>query len=247
MADNFQVKDATGANIAKASREIAAGIHMDKVVLADNAGAVLSALPVSQSGSWSVGQSGNWTVQQGSPWTVALGAGATVSLGAGSADIGDVGIVPGSQIQLAAGTAAIGTVTISSSSKITLRDAAGTDITTANPLPVEVIRRDAAGAAAAVKFAPIVASASGNTAVVAAVTGKRIRVLSYSLIAAGTASVKFQSATTDITGTYPLVANTGLSDNGGEAGVFQTGVAETLHINLSAAVAVGGRVTYIEV
>jgi len=69
-----------------------------------------------------------------------------------------------------------------------------------------------AGAALTPKFARIAASTSGNNTIVAAVTGKKIRVLAYNFIANGTVNAKFQTAAggTDLTGLKYCVANSGL-------------------------------------
>lgn len=103
------------------------------------------------------------------------------------------------------------------------------------------------------KTAVITASASGATQLVAAVAGKRIRVLHYRLMASGAVSVKFQSASTDITGLMPFAANGGISAGAPSiipAGLifeFQTEPGEALNINLSGAVAVGGYMLYQEI
>jgi hypothetical protein len=104
-----------------------------------------------------------------------------------------------------------------------------------------------------IKTAVISASASGNTEVVAAVAGKRIRVLQYRLVCGGDVTVKFRSASTDITGGMPFATNGGISAGAPvqtPAGLlfeFQTAPGEALNINLSAAIAVGGHLTYQEV
>ena len=99
------------------------------------------------------------------------------------------------------------------------------------------------------KFATIVASSSGVTNVVAAVGGKRIRVLRLSLVANGAVNVKFQShvTPTDLTGLFYLAANGGWVESFCPVGIFQTVSGEALDINLSGAVAVGGCLTYVEV
>lgn len=99
------------------------------------------------------------------------------------------------------------------------------------------------------KFAAISTSASGDSAVVAAVVGKQIRVLDYLLMGNGAVNAKFRSATTDITGLH-YIASAGQGANGGgfsPIGKFQTVAGEALNINLSGAVAVGGWVVYVEV
>ncbi len=97
------------------------------------------------------------------------------------------------------------------------------------------------------KFASIGLSATGT--VVAAVGGKKIRVLSYVLVSNGTVNVKWQSHVipTDKSGLLYLVANTGASVGYSPVGHFETISGEALDLNLSASVAVGGHLTYIEV
>lgn len=95
------------------------------------------------------------------------------------------------------------------------------------------------------QFAAIAASASGDNVVVAAVPGRRIRVLAVWLSANGTVNAKFQSDTTDLTGLAYLVANNQLVLQENDKGWFQTAVGEKLDLNLSAAIAVGGSVAYM--
>jgi hypothetical protein len=99
-------------------------------------------------------------------------------------------------------------------------------------------------------FATIVASASGATTIVAAVGGKKIRVLSWYLKANAAVNFKWQShvTPTDLTG---LFYNGAQGDGVGAAfspvGHFQTISGEALDINLSGAVAVGGYLVYVTV
>lgn len=103
------------------------------------------------------------------------------------------------------------------------------------------------------KFAKIDASASGDNSIVAAVTGRRIRVVGYTIIASGAVTAKWRSASTDISGGMALAANGGAApavsviSPGGLFGVLQTEPGEALNLNLGAAVSVGGHLTYIEV
>lgn len=98
-------------------------------------------------------------------------------------------------------------------------------------------------------YATVVASASGATSLVSAVTSKKIRVLALYLVSNGTVNVKFQSHTTptDLTGLAYLVANTGFVLPYNPVGWFQTNSGEQLDINLSAAIAVGGTLVYVAV
>jgi hypothetical protein len=91
--------------------------------------------------------------------------------------------------------------------------------------------------------------APGNITLVAAVTGKIIRV--HQVLVASTAgvSIKFQSGTggTDLTGAIPLAANGGFSADFNPVGHFQTASATLLNLNISGAATVGGWLVYSEV
>jgi hypothetical protein len=96
-------------------------------------------------------------------------------------------------------------------------------------------------------FAAISASSSGANTIVTATGGKRIRVLRWSITANGAVNAKWQTSTgpTDLTG---LRYMTQFASAGGAycpVGCFQTGVGDSLILNLSGAVAVGGELTYI--
>lgn len=94
---------------------------------------------------------------------------------------------------------------------------------------------------------PIAASSSGDNELVAAQTGKRIRVIAYKLSFSGTVNAKFRSATTDLTGLiYGVAAKDSDAPHYSEAGLrnppgqFETAPGEALNLNLSGATAVGG-------
>jgi hypothetical protein len=99
------------------------------------------------------------------------------------------------------------------------------------------------------KFAVIAAASSGNNTLVAAVSDKKLRVLALTLSASAAVNAKFQSAAggTDLTGLYYLAANGGVVLPYNKLGWFETAASALLNLNLSAAVAVGGCLTYIEV
>lgn len=99
-----------------------------------------------------------------------------------------------------------------------------------------------------IKYAKIDAAGSGDNTLVAAVTGKRIRVLSLFLVSGGTATVRFESGAggTALTGQMSLVANTGFSLPFNPAGWFQTAKAELLNLEISAAVTQDGCLVYVE-
>lgn len=96
------------------------------------------------------------------------------------------------------------------------------------------------------KFAKISTGDSGDTALVAAVTGKKIKVTGMFLIAAGAVSVKFKGGATDLTGAMAVAANGGFSVmSNADNPIFETAAGAALNINLSGAVAVAGAITYI--
>ena len=97
-----------------------------------------------------------------------------------------------------------------------------------------------------VQYLPINANSFGNTQIVPAVSGKRIRVIAYAVIANATVSIKFQSGTTDITGSMRIVEGGGIA-HAYDGGLFQTAVGQALNINLSTNATVGGYVVYREV
>lgn len=102
-----------------------------------------------------------------------------------------------------------------------------------------------------IKSAAIAAAGAGDNTVVAGVTGKKIRVLGYILMASAAVNAKWRSATTDKTGLLYPGANGGASapvvSDPSEMFWFETAVGEALVINLSGAIAVGGHVVYNEV
>ena len=81
---------------------------------------------------------------------------------------------------------------------------------------------------------------------VAAATGAKYRVLAAAVIATTAVSVKFQSGSTDITGTFPLGANGGMVLPFNEHGWFETASGEALNIHLSSAVSCGVQLHYIK-
>lgn len=97
------------------------------------------------------------------------------------------------------------------------------------------------------KFSKIDVASSGDNAIVAAVGGKKIRVLSYVFVCSGTVNVKWRNGTTDLMGAASFVANTGIAMPYCPVGYFETSVAAALNLNLSAAVQVSGHITYVEV
>jgi len=100
-----------------------------------------------------------------------------------------------------------------------------------------------------IKYAKIDAASSGDNTLVAAVSGKRIMVLSLFYVAAGTVNVRFESGAggTALTGQMNHVANTGAALNYNEKGWFVTEKDELLNLELSGAVSIDGSLSYIEV
>ena len=91
-------------------------------------------------------------------------------------------------------------------------------------------------------------SSSGANEIVAAVTGKRIRVLGYTLTFSGSVNAKFQSASTDKTGLLYGAAAANVCapiTDTPDLFWFETAIGEALNLNLSGATAVGGHLTYI--
>ena len=99
-----------------------------------------------------------------------------------------------------------------------------------------------------VKHAVITASASGNNTIVAAVTGYRIVLLAYNYMSNGIVNAKWRSNSTDITGLgYMDAAGRGKVCGYNPKGWCKTATGEALNLNLSAAIAVGGEITYVEI
>jgi len=114
----------------------------------------------------------------------------------------------------------------------------------------------------AVQTAVVSTSTEGDNAIVPAVSagkGSAIRVLGFTLLAAGAVSVTFKSGTsapgggsdTALTGAMPLAANTPVSPTplpyvtpSGLQGLFQTLPGEALNLYLSGNVGVYGFVNY---
>lgn len=130
-------------------------------------------------------------------------------------------------------------------------DGTGTDVQVAQPLPVQNTLESSQisnlGAIITPKFVGINVGSSGDSALVAAVVGKKIRVLSYVLVADGTVAVKFESATTALTGPMALVAYSGVASGFCPVGHFETVANTVLNLNLTAAVGVRGHLVYVEV
>lgn len=99
-----------------------------------------------------------------------------------------------------------------------------------------------------IKYAIIDAATSGNNTIVAAVPGKKIRVLSYTLIATGAVLARWESAAngTALSGQMSLTTSVGIAPDCGSNGCFETVAGQLLNLELSAATSVDGHVTYVE-
>lgn len=88
-------------------------------------------------------------------------------------------------------------------------------------------------------------AASGQSQVIAAQAGKRIRVFGVYYVCRVATDVKFQSAATDITGTQANVAGGGVAwCSANERCLFECVVGEALNIVLNVANDVGGVIQY---
>lgn len=95
-------------------------------------------------------------------------------------------------------------------------------------------------------FAVISASSSGDTTVVAAVPGKRIRVIVLGFLCNDPVVVTWKSgASGAISGPESYGDNGGIQTPYIPPGIMQTAEGDALIINLSSAVDVGGKLTYI--
>jgi predicted oxidoreductase (fatty acid repression mutant protein) len=91
------------------------------------------------------------------------------------------------------------------------------------------------------------ATTSGNTQVVALTSGKRVRVLKYTISASAAVNVYFNSSGSGaISATkYLAAAGSGIGAGLCHFGHFQTAVGEALQVNLSTSANVGVDVLYI--
>jgi len=92
-------------------------------------------------------------------------------------------------------------------------------------------------------------NSSGDTTLIAAESGKKLRVLDYLIVASGDVDATFQSeagsGATDLTGPLDLTTNSGAAAGFNPFGHFETVAGEKLNLNLSGAVQVSGHLTAI--
>ncbi len=96
-------------------------------------------------------------------------------------------------------------------------------------------------------FAPVSAASMGDNVVVLATGGKKIRVISGAIVAAGSVNVQFldDPAGTPLTGVMNFVSNSGVQIPYAPSGNFQTSIGKALVLNLSGAILVGGWISYL--
>ena len=101
-------------------------------------------------------------------------------------------------------------------------------------------------ATGAIKYAFIDHAASGDNEIVAAVAGKKIRVLAWHVTVSGTTTIRFESSAggTALTGQMAGTANAELTEPWNPCGWFETVAGESLNMELSAAVSVDGALVY---
>lgn len=100
------------------------------------------------------------------------------------------------------------------------------------------------------KFAVIAAAGNGDNTLVAAVTGKKIRVLAGSLTMTGTAvTIRFESGAggTALTGQMTPLQGTTIELPFSPVGHFETAAGALLNLELGGAQSVAGWLVYIEV
>ena len=97
-----------------------------------------------------------------------------------------------------------------------------------------------------IKYAVIDAATSGNNTLVAAVAGKKIRILAVFMIAAGTVIARFESAAdgTAMSGQMNLAITSGFCLPFSEAGWGETVAGDLLNLELGGAVSVDGMLVY---
>ena len=96
------------------------------------------------------------------------------------------------------------------------------------------------------KYAVIDFAGSGNNELVAAVTGKKIRILAAFMISAGTVIARFESAAdgTALSGQMTLAVNTGFCLPYNPVGWGETIISQALNLELGGAVSVDGMLVY---
>ena len=101
----------------------------------------------------------------------------------------------------------------------------------------------------ATQYASIAAASTGDNTLVAAVVGKKIRVLSLVLLSTANQTVRFESGAsgTALTGQMELAADAALVLPFNPEGWFETAAAALLNLELPGSDAVAGCLSYVEV
>jgi hypothetical protein len=100
-----------------------------------------------------------------------------------------------------------------------------------------------------IKYVRVNATADGDNTVITAVTGKKIRVLGYVLVAnaAGAVTLQDSTGTPVIFAVFDLAANGGVSYAGGiDCPAFETDVGKGVEVSNGAGVDTKGHITYVE-
>lgn len=90
-------------------------------------------------------------------------------------------------------------------------------------------------------------STATTTSLVAAVAGKKYRVVSLAIVTTAANNVNLENGTTDITPVWPLGANGGIVLPYNEHGWCETSANAALQVTTSAATACGVLVQYVEI
>jgi hypothetical protein len=115
-------------------------------------------------------------------------------------------------------------------------------------VPLATDKMFAGTAALTPTFAPIDVSTSGPNTIVAAVTSKRIRVISLYLNASAAVNARWRSAANSLGGlSYLSAVGDGFVLDFNPLGWIQTNAGEALILDLSSGVAVGGFLNYVAV
>jgi len=108
--------------------------------------------------------------------------------------------------------------------------------------------RDYAPGSGSIKYATFTGT-NGNVTLVAAVTGKKIRVISLciSLTGNGTLAIQSGAGGTALTGTMPLLGSTPLVLQENPSGWFETAASTLLNASVATSTATNGHLSYIEI
>ena len=100
-----------------------------------------------------------------------------------------------------------------------------------------------------IKYAIVDEATSGNNTLVAAVSGKKILLLSCMMIAAGSVNIRFEDGAggTALSGQMNVTTNSGFTAPFNPGGWCVTSVNTLLNLELSAAISVDGFLSYVEI